>query len=735
MIGMTSGWTFEGQPSAIGGGAMTLVAGGSFCVSARNGDVLPGSAHGIYYADTRLLSHWELRVDDSPIEELQVLTGEPYHATFVGRTAPRPGQAESTLLTVRDRYVGGGLSEDITIRNMSHEPAGCMVTLHIGSDVCDLFEVKTHRVHWVADVTTVADERSLRMFSGSKARGVRVVAKAGSTPVLPMINPRLLVFRVVVPARGEWTGCLQANPIIDAIETEPWYTEKQLSPLLVQRAGQLFEWDKRLPKVTTTNTALAAILRQSQKDLGALRLFDPGQPDQPPTVAAGAPWFMTLFGRDSLLSSWMALPLDPELAHGTLGRLAALQGTKVDPLTEEEPGKIMHELRYGARQDDTSAAGHAYYGSVDASPLFVILLGELRRWGLHRAAVERLIPHADAALEWIERYGMRDGFLSYRRKTDQGLLNQGWKDSFDGINFADGTIARPPIALAEVQGYVYAAYIARHYFAKEARDTETEELYRQRAADLRARFNERFWLPDRGYFAVGLDHEGRPIDALASNMGHCMWSGIVDRDKAPAVAEHLLSPRMFSGFGIRTLASDMGAYNPMSYHNGSVWPHDSALVASGLMRYGFVEEAQRIATGLLDAAHAFGDRLPELFCGFDRTDFDLPVPYPTSCSPQAWASATPIQLLRLLLRFDPWVPSRRVWIAPVLPKGFGELCISGFPIAGARVDLEAREDSGEVHVDGLPEEIRVIPEPRPPAFLRRSSACDLSEESRRSPRA
>ncbi|MEU8177770.1 glycogen debranching N-terminal domain-containing protein [Microbispora hainanensis] len=732
---MTSGWTFEGQPSAIGRGAMTLVAGGSFCVSARNGDVLPGSAHGIYYADTRLLSHWELRIDDSPIEELQVLAGEPYHATFVGRTAPRPGQAESTLLIVRDRYVGGGLSEEVTIRNMSHEPAGCMVTLHIGSDVCDLFEVKTHRVHWVADVTTVADERSLRMFSGSKARGVRVVAKADGTPVLPMINPRLLVFRVVVPARGEWTGCVQANPIIDGIETEPWYTEKRLSPALVQRAGELFEWDKRLPRVTTTNTALAGILRQSQKDLGALRLFDPGQPELPPTVAAGAPWFMTLFGRDSLLSSWMALPLDPELAHGTLGRLAALQGTKVDPLTEEEPGKIMHELRYGARQDDTSAAGHAYYGSVDASPLFVILLGELRRWGLHRAAVERLIPHADAALEWIEQYGMRDGFLWYQRKTDQGLLNQGWKDSFDGINFADGTIARPPIALAEVQGYVYAAYIARHYFAKEARDTETEQLYRQRAAELRARFNEQFWLPDRGYFAVGLDHEGRPIDALASNMGHCLWSGIVDRDKAPAVAEHLLSPRMFSGFGIRTLASDMGAYNPMSYHNGSVWPHDSALVASGLMRYGFVEEAQRIATGLLDAACAFGDRLPELFCGFDRAEFDLPVPYPTSCSPQAWASATPIQLLRLLLRVDPWVPSRRVWIAPVLPKGFGELRISGFPIAGTRVDLEAREDSGEVHVDGLPEEVRLIPETRPPAALRRSSACDRGEESRRSPRA
>ncbi|MEV4460367.1 glycogen debranching N-terminal domain-containing protein [Microbispora sp. NPDC049633] len=711
---MTSGWTFEGQPSAIGGGAMTLVAGGSFCVSARNGDILPGSAQGIYYADTRLLSQWELRVDDGPVEELQVLTGEPYHATFVGRAAPRPGQAESTLLVVRDRYVGGGLSEEITIRNMSHEPAGCMVTLHVGSDVCDLFEVKTHRVHWVADVTTAAEERSLRMFSISKGRGARVAAKADGTPILPVVNPRLLVFRAVVPPRGEWTAYVQVNPIIEGAETEPWYSGKRLSPALAQRAGRLFEWRRRLPEVTTTNVSLAGILRQAFDDLGALRLFDPEHPELPPTVAAGAPWFMTLFGRDSLLTSWLALPLDPDLAYGTLCRLADLQGTEIDQLTEEEPGKIMHELRYGARQDDTSAGGRAYYGSVDASPLFVILLGELRRWGLHRESIERLLPHADAALEWIERYGMRDGFLWYQRKTDQGLLNQGWKDSFDGINYADGTIARPPVALAEVQGYVYAACVARHYFAREAGDTETERRYRDRAAELRARFNERFWLPDRGYFAVGLDHDGRPIDALASNMGHCLWSGIVDRDKAAAVAAHLLSPRMFTGFGVRTLASDMGAYNPMSYHNGSVWPHDSALTAAGLMRYGFVEEAQRIAMGLLDTARAFGDRLPELFCGFDREEFGVPVPYPTSCSPQAWASATPVQLVRLLLRIDPWVPSGRVWIAPVLPEGFGDLRISGLPLAGTRVDLEAWEGSGEVRVCGLPEGVRLIPEPRPP---------------------
>ncbi|MEW9531254.1 glycogen debranching N-terminal domain-containing protein [Microbispora sp. NPDC049125] len=716
-MGMGNGWTFEGQPAALGGGAVTLVSGGSFCVSSRNGDIYPGSAQGVYYADTRLLSQWELRVDDGRIEELQVLPAQPYHARFIGRAAPRPGQAESTLLVIRERYVGGGLSEDVTLRNMSAEPAGCVVTLHIGSDVCDLFEVKTHRLHWAADVVTAADDRSLRLFSATKDRGVRVVGGAGSTRVLPVTSPRMLIFHVVVPPRGEWRACLQANPIVDGVESEPWFSAHG-PPESAWSARRMVEWDRQSPTVRLSNASLAGIVRQSRHDLGALRLFDPEHQDLPPTIAAGAPWFMTLFGRDSLITSWLALLMDPNLAYGTLCRLAELQGEKTDPLSEEEPGKIMHELRYGARQDGFGGGGHAYYGSVDATPLFVVLLGELRRWGLYPGAVDHLLPNADAALEWIERYGERDGLVWYRRKTDQGLFNQGWKDSFDGVNYADGMLARPPVALAEVQGYVYAAYVARRHFAKEAGDTRTERRYAAKAARLRADFNERFWLPDRGYFAVGLDQDGHQIDALASNMGHCLWSGIVDEDKAAAVAGHLLSPRMFTGFGVRTLAADMGAYNPMSYHNGSVWPHDNALAAAGLMRYGFVEEAQRIATGLLEAAHAFGGRLPELFCGFDRAEFSVPVPYPTSCAPQAWAAATPIQLLRVLLRMDPWVPGGKVWLSPALPEGFGEVSISGLPIAGTRVDLTAWDGAGDrdgAELTGLPDGITLIREPRPPA--------------------
>ncbi|MGJ6962293.1 amylo-alpha-1,6-glucosidase [Streptosporangium sp. G11] len=702
------GWTFEGQPGALGDTAVTLVEGGSFCVCARNGDILPGGAQGVYHADTRMLSRWELRVDELPVEALRVLPAEPYHATFLGRAGPRPGRAESSLLVIRDRYVGGGLREDLTLRNLAGEPAGCVVDIHVTSDVADLFEVKAGRIRHVTDVEMTPDRTGLLIVSACRSRGTRVVAEP-----TPFVVPGLLIFRVVVPARGEWTASLQVNPILEGEESPAWFSTHH--PLEhAEPARRRADWERLSSVVLTSDRRLAQVLDRSREDLGALRLFKPGEPDEPPTIAAGAPWFMTLFGRDSLLTSWMALPLDQCLAVGTLRRLAALQGTVDDPLTEEEPGKILHELRFGTQTGASPHAGLAYYGSVDSTPLFVMVMGELRRWGMHGEAVEGLMPNVEAALDWIRRSS--DPFLSYRRKTDHGLINQGWKDSFDGINFADGTLANPPIALAEVQGYVYAAYIARAHFAHEVGDSALEGQWRARAERVRDAFNERFWLPDRGYYAIGLDGAGRAIDSLASNMGHCLWTGIVDEDRAPQVAERLLSPEMFTGYGVRTLATTMGAYNPMSYHNGSVWPHDNALVAAGLMRYGFTGEAKRIAFGLLDAAEVFGWRLPELFCGFDRAEFTWPVPYPTSCSPQAWAAASPVQLVRSLLRLEPWIPYGRVWLDPVDLEG---LRVEGLPIAGSRVTIEVGANGATV--TGLPEGVTLVNEPRNPvtAALRR----------------
>ncbi|GAP55422.1 amylo-Alpha-1,6-Glucosidase [Arthrobacter sp. Hiyo6] len=318
-----------------------------------------------------------------------------------------------------------------------------------------------------------------------------------------------------------------------------------------------------------------------------------------------------------------------------------------------------------------------------------------------------LIPNADRALDWITNYGDRDGdgFVEYQRATKHGLINQGWKDSYDGINFADGTLAETPIALCEVQGYVYSAYVSRALLALEAGDSALAASWGDRAAELKEEFNRKFWLPEQGYFAIALDGDKRPVDACASNMGHCLWSGIVDDDKAPLVVRRLMAPDMFSGWGVRTLATTMGAFNPVSYHNGSVWPHDNALIAAGMMRYGFIEEAQQLSMAVLDAAAAFGGRLPELFCGFDRQPGRAPVPYPTSCSPQAWASATPIHLIRTMLRFDPYVSTGGLWLSPAFPEGFGYLRKDQVPLAGTRLTIEVTDNTPKL--TGLPPSIEL----------------------------
>ena len=374
-----------------------------------------------------------------------------------------------------------------------------------------------------------------------------------------------------------------------------------------------------VPHVVTEHDGLRTVVAQSAEDLGALRIFDPEFPERV-VVAAGAPWFMTVFGRDSLLTAWSALIVDPDLALGVLQTLARFQGKDIDPAHEEEPGRILHEMRFGDAPSLSLGGGSIYYGTADATPLFVMLLGELRRWGIGGEHVEELMPNADRAMEWIEDFGDidGDGYVEYHRTTDRGLANQGWKDSWDGVRYADGRIAQAPIALCEVQGYVYAAYLARAHFAFEAGQSAQCDRYRAKAAALKVAFNRDFWLEDRQWFAIGLDRDKAPIDSLTSNMGHCLWTGIVDDDKAQAVARHLLSDEMFSGWGIRTLAASMGGYNPVSYHCGSVWPHDTAIVAAGLARYGFEEGAQRLVLSLIDAAMAQGGRLPELFSGLER---------------------------------------------------------------------------------------------------------------------
>jgi glycogen debranching enzyme len=695
-----NGWNLD-TAGSIGPNAVTIVEGSSFFISAENGDLDPGLAHGVFYQDTRILSRWNLLVNDHVVEGLMAVNPEPYRALFTGR-APQPdGAADRPMVVERDRQVGDGVRETLTVRNYSNTPASCSIKLAVEADFADLFEVKAGRKTRQLRPSHRSEDDRLVISGRHNGRLLAVAVRAPGA----VVNRHGVMYKVTVPAKGAWTATIVVTPSSDGSEPAGRFSantpQQESVPALRHRT-----WGAAAPQISMDNPALERTLRQSQRDLGSLRIADPAHPDRT-VIAAGAPWFMALFGRDSLLTSLMALPVDPAIALGTLQTLAEHQGQKVNKLTEEQPGRILHEVRLGSGAALSLGGDKTYYGTADATPLFVTLLGEISRWGLEPRAVQELLPHADRALDWITRYGDRDGdgFVEYERATRHGLINQGWKDSYDGINFADGTLAEPPIALCEVQGYVYSAYVSRALLALDAGDHALASSWGDRAAALKEEFNRRFWLPQRGYFAIALDKDKRPVDACASNMGHCLWSGIVDDDKAPLVAQRLMEPDMFSGWGVRTLASTMGAFNPVSYHNGSVWPHDNALIAGGLMRYGLIEESQRVAMAILDAAEAFGGRLPELFCGFPREAGLPPVPYPSSCSPQAWASATPIHLIRVLLRFDPSAPSGRLWLSPAFPDGFGYLKKEQVPLAGSRLTIEVSGNAA--HVTGLPPSIEL----------------------------
>jgi glycogen debranching enzyme len=404
--------------------------------------------------------------------------------------------------------------------------------------------------------------------------------------------------------------------------------------------------------------------------------------------AAGLPWFMTVFGRDSLITSFQALPFTPELAETTLRVLSRYQGTKVDDFRDEEPGKILHEIRFGELTHFDERPHSPYYGTADATPLFLVLLDEYERWTGDTRLVRELEPNARAALQWIDEHGDRDGdgYVEYeRRNTETGLENQCWKDSWDSIRYADGRVAKGPIATCEIQGYVYDAKVRTARLAREIwNDQDLAARLDYEAAELRDRFNRDFWLADRNYFALALDGKKRPVDAITSNAGHLLWSGIADDDKAEAVAQHLVGDTLFSGWGVRTMAEGEGGYNPIRYHNGTVWPHDNSLIAAGLARYGYRAEAARVAFATLEAATYFRYRLPEVFAGYRRRRTSFPVEYPTASSPQAWATGAPLLCLRVLLGLEPEADDLHV--NPVLPERIERIELLEIPGRWGRTD-------------------------------------------------
>ena len=679
-----SPWVMATEPTSLGDptSLITLVDGQTFCLSGRSGDFSSDPTHGVFFADMRVLSMARLLVGGNPVDPLAVELVDSSSATFVGRSRANM-LSDPRLVSVRRRALGSVWHERIELRNTATSPVSTMAELQVAADFADVFSVKEGRTATLGTHSVEIIEHGL-MFEW-RLDAVHRRAKLTLDHREATVTAHGFAWPVNLDPHET---CVVRVDLTVAMQDE-WIQRHHHHHSIPDAADRRGAWLAKAPRLRTLDRRLGASFDRSVVDVGGLRLHDPTGRHRA-VIAAGAPWYMTLFGRDALISSYMAIPIDPTLALGVLQALAELQGTTTDPVTEEQPGRIMHETRYLGVRSASLTGGDTYYGSVDATPLFVVLLGELARWGLKRETLLELLPHADRALGWMREFGDLDGdgFIEYCTTSNRGLVNQGWKDSVDGIRYHDGRIASAPLALCEVQGYAYAAHRARAAIAARLNNVDDEAQHLQLAAALKARFNEAFWVEEHGWFAMALDADKQPVDALASNMGHCLWSGIVDADRAGAVAERLVSPEMWNGWGIRTLASDEVAFDPMSYHCGTVWPHDGALCAAGLRAYGFDEEALQVALGLVDASEAWNGRLPELFSGLDRSDVGTPVPFPTSCSPQAWAAATPFLLLRAVLGLEP----------------DDELGLTVDPIAGAYDDLTL---TGVHRLDGRRFDVRV----------------------------
>jgi glycogen debranching enzyme len=655
---------------------ISILDGSTFLVSDRKGDIdaSPDEPHGFFYRDTRFLSKWTLRANGAPLDALSTDDLTYFTAQFF--LAPPSGSVHknSTVSIIRKRSIGDGFHEDITVINHDVDTLEIELSLDADSDFADLFEVKDalakkgERYHRLEQDTLVLGYRR-----GEFVRETRI-----RTSKQAEVDEGGFRFRLTLGPHSEWNACIFVQPVTDhALAIKYRHEDEEAKPNI---GMSLDEFLAAAPQLETDWDPLEHIYERSLIDLAALRFTSELFPDSS-LPAAGLPWFMTVFGRDSLITSFQALPFTPELAATTLKVLAARQASELDDFRDAEPGKILHEIRFGELTHFDERPHSPYFGTADATPLFLVLLDEYERWTGDTELVRRLEPNARAALQWIDEHGDRDGdrYVEYeRRNTETGLENQCWKDSWDSIRFADGAIARGPIATCEIQGYVYDAKARSARLAREIwNDDELADQLEREAEDLKERFNRDFWIGGRGFYALALDGQKSRVDSLTSNIGHLLWSGIVDEDKAPAVVEHLMGDALFSGWGVRTMAQGEGGYNPIRYHNGTVWPHDNSLIALGLARYGYREEAARIAQAVLEAATYFRYRLPEVFAGYRRGRTSFPVEYPTASSPQAWATGTPLAFLRVLLGLEPH--EDELTTDPHLPDRIGQIELRDIP--------------------------------------------------------
>jgi len=655
---------------------------------------------GLYAKDTRFLSHFRLTINGrDPV--LLSSSSERGYLSHVDLTNPdlydgeRLSVRQQTLNLRRIRAINGRLFERVRMKNYNPFPVTVDLEFHLGADFADIFEVRgmTREAGPPRPPPRVADATIEFRYEGRD--GVRRTTRVefGGQPDRVDVDGPIAtaVFRVHLgPYQTKLIG-LSVDPVVE--DAPPVSVDFDHAVHELRRSYE--EWERESTAIVTDNELFNELLARSLRDLRALYTDTDGGA----ILAAGIPWYVTVFGRDALIASHQLLLVNPRPAREALELLAAKQGTTVDDWRDEQPGKILHEIRQGELARSGIIPHTPYYGSVDATPWFVILYAMHFRWTGDVAFAEKLLPAAEAALAWIDRDGDLDGdgFVEYLTRSSRGIRNQGWKDSHDSVPHVDGHLAEPPIALAEVQGYVY---LAKQRMADVYRTLERPEDARRLeddAAELKRRYNEAFWIEEEQFFAEALDADKRQVRTVTSNPGHGLYCGIVDEERAVPLAKRLLSPDMFSGWGIRTMSKAAAAYNPMSYHNGSVWPHDNALIAAGLKRYGFARSTNRVATALFDAAvQADYLRLPELFCGFTRRTPNRPVSYPIACSPQAWAAGSPYLMLQAILGISARAHENLLTVnLPHLPTWLNVVEVRNLSVGDSRISMVFRRE-GEI---------------------------------------
>ncbi len=670
----------------------TLSHGDLFALFDLSGDVPAAGLEdvGLFFHGTRHLDRLELYINGEPPHFLESHTTDDDVALVCDLTNADVMEDEhvrvprDTIAVRRVKVLAHDrLLERIELRNYWAAPIRCELLVRFHADFADIFELRgvVRGRRGASAPPRVTRSGVVFVYDGCDGRRRRTAIDCGPEP--SSVSAEGFVHVLDLAAGDTWAVDVTVRCELDGV---PSSASRSFGATRSARHEAERVWRESQTRITSSNKNLNDWITRSVSDVAMLRSLH-----EDTYLSAGIPWFATLFGRDSVIAALETLAFAPQIAIGTLRRLAALQGSVENADRDEQPGKIVHEVR----DDELATAGEVpfgrYYGSVDSTPLFLMLAAACVRRTGDLSLAETLWPHFERALEWIERFGDRDGdgFIEYARETPRGLANQGWKDSHDAIFHADGRIATPPIALVEVQGYLYAARRGLAYVARRLGNTALARDLGRQADELQERFHGAFWMEEQGFFALALDGEKRPCEVITSNPGHCLYTRIVRPEVAPRVIKRLMREDLFCGWGVRTLAEGAPRYNPMSYHNGSVWPHDNALLAAGLRSYGAIAECVRVASALFETAQRMEDcRLPELFCGFDRGERATPVPYPVACRPQAWASAATFSLLRALLglTFNPR-RSLIVFDRPRLPSWVGSITLHDLRLGEATVDV------------------------------------------------